>query len=109
VKILGNLSGELSLRHDVTLLDLGEGGARLEHAGRFAPGAICFLRLPGPKGELLLKARVVHSMVSRTVPVPGGEPTLLYHNGLEFVGLTSDALLVLRKLLADVGRGAFCA
>ena len=45
VKILGTVTGAISLLHDVTLLDLSEGGARLEHAGRFALNAICFLRV----------------------------------------------------------------
>ncbi len=102
MKVLGNVTGEVSLLHDVTLLDFSEGGSRLEHAGRFALGAVCFLRLPAPKGELVLKARVVHSMVSRTVSGSAGEPTLLYQSGVEFVGLTSDTLLALRKLLAGL-------
>ncbi len=106
VKLLGNVTGEVSLLHDVTLLDFSEGGARLEHAGRFALNALCFLRLPAPQGELLLKARVVHSAVSRTAPGPGKETILFYQSGVEFVGLTSDALLALRKLLADVGGGS---
>ena len=43
VKIIGNVTGATSLLREVTLLDLSEGGARLEHAGRFAlpPGAGC--------------------------------------------------------------------
>lgn len=106
VKVLGNVTGEVSLLHDVTLLDLGEGGARLEHAGRFALNAICFLRLPAPEGELLLKARVVHSAVSRTAPGPGEETILFYQSGVEFVGLTSDALLALRQLLAELRPGS---
>ncbi len=105
VKLLGNVTGEVSLLHDITLLDLGEGGARLEHAGRFALNAICFLRLPAPEGELVLKARIVHSAVSRTVPGPGEGTTLLYQSGIQFVGLTSEKLLALRKLLADLGGG----
>ena len=106
VKLLGNVTGEVSLLHDVTLLDLGEGGARLEHAGRFALNAICFLRLPAPEGELLLKARVVHSAVSRTAPGPGEETILFYQSGIEFVGLTSEKLLTIRKLLADLDGGS---
>lgn len=74
VKVLGNVMGEVSLLQDVTLLDLSEGGARLENAGRFALNAICFLRLPGPEGELLLKVRGVHSAVSRTIAGPAGGP-----------------------------------
>ena len=104
VKVLGNVTGEASFLQDVTLLDLSEGGARLEHAGRFALNAICFLRLPAPEGELVLKARVLHSAVSRTVPGP--EPTLLFQSGVEFLGLTPEKLLALRKLLADVGGGS---
>ena len=103
VEVLGNVTGGVSFLHDVALLDLSEGGARLEHAGRFALNAICFLRLPCPEGELVLKARIVHSAVSRTVPGTGGESSLLYQSGVEFVGLTSDALLALRRLLADLG------
>ena len=100
--MLGNVTGEVSFLQDVTLLDLSEGGARLEHAGRFALGAVCFLRLPAPEGEFVVKARVVHSTVSRKVPVPAGEPTLLFHSGVEFVGLTSETLLALRQFLARV-------
>lgn len=85
-------------------MDLGEGGARLEHAGRFALNAICFLRLPAPEGELVLKARVVHSAVSRTVPSSAEQTTLLYQSGIEFLGLTSDALLALRQLLTSLDR-----
>ncbi len=105
VKLLGNVTGAVSFLQDVTLLDLSEGGARLEHAGRFALGAVCFLRLPAPAGELVVKARVIHSTVSRKVPVPAGEPTLLFHSGVEFVGLRSDALLALRQLVARLREG----
>ena len=40
VKVRGNVTGEVSLLHDVTLLDLSEGGARLEHARHFSLRAI---------------------------------------------------------------------
>jgi len=104
VKLLGNVTGAISYLQDVALLDLGEGGARLEHAGRFALKAICFLRHPAPEGELLLKARVVHSAVCRTAPGPGEETILFYQSGVEFVGLTSETLLALRQLLTSLDR-----
>ena len=84
-------------------MDLSEGGAHLEHAGRFALHAICFLRLPGPEGELVLKARVLHSAVSRTVSGSGEGATLPYQSGIEFLALTSETLAALRQLLADLG------
>ena len=92
----------VSFLQDVTLLDLSDGGARLKHAGRFALHAICFLRLPGPEGELVLKARVLHSALSRTVSGSGEGATLLYQSGIEFLALTSETLAALRKLLADL-------
>ena len=100
VKVLGNVTGEVSFLQDVIFLDLSEGGARLEHAGRFALGAVCFLRLPAPEGELVLKARIVHSAVSRTAPGPGEETILLFQSGVEFLGLTSEKLLALQRLVA---------
>jgi hypothetical protein len=103
VEVLGNVTGGVSFLHDVALLDLGEGGARLEHAGRFALDALCFLRLPAAEGELVLKARVVHSAVSRTAPRPGEETILLFQSGVEFLGLTSEKLLALRKLIDGLG------
>lgn len=103
VKVHGSLPGQASLQHDITLLDLSEGGARLEHAGRFSLNAICFVRLPTPTGELLLKGKIVHSAVSRTIPGPDGEPTLYYQTGIEFVEVTSESLQALRQLLASPG------
>ena len=105
LNVLGNIIGEVSLLHDVAVLDLSEAGACLEHAGRFTLGATCFLRLPAPEGELVLKARVVHSAASRTVPGMAGEPTLLFQSGVEFVGLTSESLLALRQLVARLREG----
>ena len=103
VKVLGNVTGSVTLLQDVTLLDLSEGGARLEHGGRFSINAICYLRLPAAGGELDLKGRVVHSAVSRTVPGPVEGNTLLYHSGIEFLELTSESLAALRQLLAGLG------
>ena len=48
VKVLGNVTGEVSFLQDVIFLDLSEGGARLEHAGRSpcTPSASCACRAP---------------------------------------------------------------
>lgn len=57
VKVLRNATGEVSLLHDVTLLDLSERGARLEYTGGFAVKAICFRLLQ-------------HALRLRSVPHP---------------------------------------
>ena len=51
----------------------------------------------------MLKARIVHSALSRTLSGTAAELILLFQSGIEFVGLTSDALLALRQLLASLG------
>lgn len=103
VNILGALSGTVSVQQEVALLDLSEGGARLEHAGRFRLGSICFLRLPGPGGEILLKARIVHSAVTRTISGQGDEPALLYSSGVEFLDIKPEAIEAIRQILAAFG------
>ena len=75
----------------------------MEHAGRFRLGSICFLRLPGPGGEILLKARVVHSGVTRTTSSPGDEPALLYRSGVEFLEINPEAIEAIRQILAALG------
>lgn len=104
INVLGGLSGTVSVQQDVALIDLSEGGARLEHAGRFRLGSICFLGLPGPGGEILLKARVVHSGVSRTTSSPGDEPALLYWSGVQFLDMSPEAIEAIRQILATFGK-----
>ena len=106
VNILGGLSGTISVHQEVGLVDLSQAGARLEHIGRFRLGSVCFLRLPGPKGEILLKARVVYSAVTRTTPGQGDEPALLYQSGVEFLDLSPEAVAALRQILATLGSPA---
>lgn len=94
-------------RHRGGLLPAGRHLPGPERGGR-PPGArravalhaICILRLPGPEGELVLKARGVPSALSRTGSGEGA--TLLYQSGIEFLALTSETLAALRQLLADL-------
>ena len=48
VKVLGNVTGEVSFLQDVIFLDLSEGGARLDHAERSpcTPSGSCACRAP---------------------------------------------------------------
>lgn len=99
VSVLGGLSGTI-VQQEVALVDLSEGGASFEHAGRFRLGSLCFLRLPSPMGEILLKACVVHSGVVRTTSGEGDEPTLFYRSGVEFRDLTPEAVEAIRQIIA---------
>lgn len=102
VNVLGGRSGSVSVQQEIALLDLSEGGASLEHAGRFRIGSICFLRLPGPRGEILLKARVVHSAVTRTTSGQGEETAVLYRSGVEFLDMSPQAIEAIRQMLATL-------
>lgn len=104
VRVLGKVTVKISLQ-EIALLDLSEGGARLEHVGRAPRKAIWSVYLPSPHGELPLACRVVHSAVSRTVLDPDGERTVLYQSGVEFIGLTEETRPILRQLLEGLSTG----
>lgn len=104
VKVLGKVTAKISLQ-EIPLLDLSEGGARLEHAWRFPLKTIYTLHLPSPQGELALTCRVVHSAVSRTVLSSDGERTVLYKSGVEFLGLDQETLPALRQCLERLKTG----
>lgn len=104
VKAGGKVTVRVSLQ-EMALLDLSEVGARLEHVGRLPLKTICSLHLPSPQGEIPLTCRVVHSAVSRTVPSPDGEPTVLYQSGVEFLGLNEETRPALLQLLEALRTG----
>lgn len=105
VRVLGKVTVKISLQ-EISLLDLSEAGARLEHPGRFPGQTICSLHLPSPHGDIPLTCRVVHSAVSRTVLSPDGERTVLYKSGVEFLGLNEETLPALRQFLEILRTGS---
>ena len=49
---------------------------------------------------------IMASHMATSAAGPGEDTILFYQSGVEFVGLTSDALLALRRLLARLGDAA---
>lgn len=93
------LTGAVTTPREADLLDLSLGGALLEHQGRLRVGAPCHIDLPTDGGVLTIRARVVHSRVSRRGP----RGALYYRTGVQFVGVTPEAEQVLRAIIRSFG------
>jgi hypothetical protein len=89
------LRDQVTATHDVQILDLSVGGARVEHTAILRPGSTCHLRLPLKHHNMTVVCQVVWS---RAVGRAEGETRgtgLLFQSGLEFSKMTAEA----RKLL----------
>ncbi len=96
-------AGAVSTGHSVDILDLGLGGARLEHGIVLRPGTRCNLRFRLAASVLTVTCRVVWSkVVGREAGGPGGTG-LTYHSGVQFDTLTRDAKAVLTAYLGTSG------
>ena len=76
------LGADVSARHEVRLLDLSLGGARLEHTAVLRPGTTCDLRVPLQGETVTLTGRLVWSNVIGQAERP--EAGLLFQSGLAF-------------------------
>lgn len=97
------VSDQVTASHDVHILDLSLGGARVEHTIILRPGSSCHLRLP-------LKHRAVSVLCyivwSRAVGRAEGEQRgtgLLYQSGLEFRTLPREVETLLAAFLEAEG------
>lgn len=70
---------------EVSLVNIGPGGARIEHAQVIRPGASVYLDLLLAGRETRVRCRVIWSMVHRREQQPDGEEALIYHTELEFL------------------------
>lgn len=85
------VTGDVTASHDVHILDLSLGGARVEHTIILRPGGSCYLRLPLKEQVVTVMGRVVWSRaIGRATANPSGTG-LVYHSGLEFGALAPEA------------------
>jgi hypothetical protein len=98
------VSGGVTATHDIHVLDLSLGGARIEHAVILRPGNSCYLRLPLKQQVVTVMARVVWSKaVGRAAGKPAATTGLLYQSGLEFGTLAQEAHALLTAFLEIEG------
>lgn len=96
------LVDQVTASHDVSILDLSKGGARVEHTMILRPGSTCHLRLPIRTRSVMVVCNVVWSKaVARAESTQGGG--LLYQSGLEFARLTTETQAILTAFLEEHG------
>jgi hypothetical protein len=89
--------------HEVRILDLSLGGARVEHTNILRPGGMCHLRLPLRNQRVTFLCHVVWS---RAVGRAEGETRgtgLLFHSGLQFASVSSETQTLLSGYLQGEG------
>ncbi len=93
---------QVTASHDVTILDLSKGGARVEHTMMLRPGSACHLRLPIRTRSVMVVCNVVWSKaVGFSDASQGGG--VLYQSGLEFARLTMETQAILTAFLEEHG------
>ncbi len=94
---------QLTMDHDVRVLDLSLGGARVEHLTVLRPGGNCHLRLPLRSQTMVLNCQVMWSRAVSVSGRPSGEAGMVYHSGLMFTPLTLEVETLLRACLHSWG------
>jgi hypothetical protein len=97
------VSGDVTASHDVHILDVGLGGARLEHTMILRPGSSCYIRLPLQGRAVTVMCRIVWSRAVGRAAGDSGGTGLLYQSGVEFGRLAQDARTRLAAFLEGKG------
>ena len=96
------VGGDITASHEVQVLDLSLGGARLEHTIILRPGSSCYVRLPLRQELVTIMSRIVWSKAVGRAEGSGGSG-LLYHSGIEFGTLTAQTHALLAAFLEAHG------
>jgi hypothetical protein len=89
--------------HEVRILDLSRGGARVEHTNILRPGSVCHLRLALRNRRVTLLCHVVWSRAVGRAEGDMGDTGLRFHSGLQFASVASDAQVLLAAYLETAG------
>ncbi len=105
----GKTRGRVTAVCDAVILNISVGGSLIEHSNVVRPGTISLLDLDLLGKRLSLKCRVARSVVARTETQPDGERELIFHTGLEFLGLSDETRKVISHYIQSIicdGKGA---
>ena len=92
-------SGAITSSHEVQVLELSLGGARIEHTMILRPGSSCYLRLPLSEGILTANCIIIWSRVVERAAGEQGASGLLFHTGVQFGNLTRETQALLDAYL----------
>lgn len=98
------VTGAVTSSHEVQILDLSLGGARVEHTMILRPGSSCYLRLPLDERVLTVNCRLMWSRAVGRAPGDQGGTGLLFQSGVQFGALSREAQAVLEAYLDTQGR-----
>lgn len=98
------VTGAVTSSHDVHILDLSLGGARVEHTIILRPGNSCYLRLPLDERSLTVNCRIMWSRAVGRTPGEQSGTGLLFQSGVQFGSLSREAQATLEAYLAAQGR-----
>ncbi len=98
------VTGAVTSSHDVHILDLSLGGARVEHTVILRPGNSCYLRLPLDDRALTVNCRIIWSRAVGRANGEQGGTGLLFQSGVQFGSLSRDAQAMLEAYLDTQNR-----
>ncbi len=96
-------AGAVTSSHEVYILDLSLGGARVEHTMILRPGTSCYLRLSLDERLLTVNCRVIWSRAIGRAPGEQGGTGLLFQSGVQFSSLSREAQAILQAYLDTQG------
>ncbi len=97
------LTEQITATHEVQILDLSLGGARVEHTAILRPGSTCHLRLPLQHVAVAVVCNIVWSQAVGRAEGEQRGTGLLFQSGLEFATLTPEVEKLLTAFLEAQG------
>lgn len=97
------MTEQITATHDVQILDLSLGGARVEHTSILRPGSTCHLRLPIRQQAVTVLCNIVWSQAVGRAEGEQRETGLLFQSGLEFAALAPETQKLLTAYLEAQG------
>lgn len=104
--VLSGCGGLLRGCFPITLLDVSEGGLRLESSVAVRPGGTYELTADLDGCHLAAKVLIRRSMACGTVADRGGGRVIVYRAGASFVELDALQRGILARLIAEIQQGA---
>lgn len=97
------VTDQITASHEVQILDVSLGGARVEHTTILRPGSTCYLRLPLKHQAVTVMCSVVWSQAVGRAEGEQRGTGLLFQSGLEFTTLAAEVHMLLTAFLEDEG------
>ena len=97
------MRGRITPDHEVSVVDISDCAALIEHAHPVREGTILFLTLPSEEHQAPLKCRVARTLEHRYEVWPTGKHEHIYRTGLEFLAPSEESQeLINEYILAGI-------